>query len=256
MGKPTAAQETVKRTLQHAESFYRRHQAEKAVQTTFGYFTHHPVAPLNEMRLQALLDILEEHSQELRRPLRVLDLACGGGLIACAIAALGHKTLGLDLSCNEIEMAWSFAREEDLRGKFEQADLLESPDWEGQAEQVLGGKPDAVALAYALHHFPRVESFLQRLSAWLDPGTILIVNEENPQSPLFRLKHTVRTWIQKDTDVEASPISRMEKLARIDGLSGGRRASGPGRRSPALVAFFRNAAGHSFSLPKKSEVIS
>jgi 2-polyprenyl-3-methyl-5-hydroxy-6-metoxy-1,4-benzoquinol methylase len=197
-------EQTVKKTLQHAESFYRRHSREKAVGLTYGYFTHHPVAPLNRKRLKILLGILEERSQELKRPLRVLDLACGGGLITCAIATLGHRTLGLDLSHEEIRMARLFAQEETLDGMFEQTDLLADPDWEKRVEETLGGRPDVVTLAYALHHLPpdRIEAFAQRLGKWLGTGSLLLINEENPSSPLFRLKHQVRTLIQKDTEVE------------------------------------------------------
>ena len=36
----------------------------------------------------------------------------------------------------------------------------------------------------------------------LEPGAMVLVNEENPESAIFRLKHQVRTWIQNDTDVE------------------------------------------------------
>jgi hypothetical protein len=59
-----------------------------------------------------------------------------------------------------------------------------------------------VVLAYALHHLPDVEHFLDRLGKWLDPQARLIINEENPKSPLFRIKHLVRGIIQRDTETE------------------------------------------------------
>ena len=132
----------------------------------------------------------------------MLDLGCGGGLITCTIAALGHQALGLDLSEDEVRMARLFATEEALPGKFLRADLLGDSDWEKKSEEILGGKPDLVTLAYALHHLPEVGCVIGRLSRWLEPESLLLVNEENPRSPLFRLKHLVRTWIQKDTEAE------------------------------------------------------
>src|SRR5690606_32555339 len=45
-------------------------------------------------------------------------------------------------------------------------------------------------------------SFLERLSRWLDPGATLVVNEENPWSPAFRVKHVVRGILQGDTEQE------------------------------------------------------
>lgn len=194
-----------KRILAHAAAFLSAHRdQEKAekIGRTYGYFVSHPVASLNRKRLRALLEALQARSATLGRPLRVLDLACGGGLITCAIAELGHRALGIDLDADELRLARSFASERGLAGEFVQMNLLEDADWEKRAEAALGGKPDVVTLAYALHHFPRVEEFVTRISGWLEPGAIVLVNEENPQSPLFRLKHRVRTWIQHDTETE------------------------------------------------------
>src|SRR4051812_19906455 len=120
-------EKALENTISCAASFRRRHQADPAVQLTFGYFTHHPVAPLNRKRLRIMLEAVENRSKQLGRPLRVLDLACGGGLITCAISSLGHTALGLDLSQDEIRLAQLFASEEKLPGKFQQADLLQDP---------------------------------------------------------------------------------------------------------------------------------
>ncbi len=193
---------TVRKVTKAASSFLNRHRDEKGVGATFGYFTRHPVARLNRKRLKILLETLDSRAQALKRNLRVLDLACGGGLITSAVAEMGHRALGLDLSPEEIHLAKLFAQEEKLNGMFLQTDLLKNPDWERTAQEILGGKPDAVTLAYALHHLPEVESFIERLGRWLDPGSLLVINEENPDSPLFRLKHRIRGWIQKDTDTE------------------------------------------------------
>lgn len=190
------------RTLQSAASFLQRHANEKGVSLSYGYFTKHPVAPLNRKRLTMLLKQIQEQSAKLGRPLRILDLACGGGIITCAAAELGHRALGIDLSQEEIRLAKLFAQEERLNGVFLQKDLLLDTSWETTVEEILGGKPDLVILAYALHHLPRVEEFTDRLSKWLAPGAVLLINEENPDAPLFRLKHRVRTWIQKDTEQE------------------------------------------------------
>ena len=188
--------------IKSAAAFLGQHPGEKLAQPTFGYFTRHPVAPLNRKRLTLLLAQLQKRSDLIGRPLRVLDLACGGGLMTCAVAKLGHRALGMDLSNDEIRLAKLFAQEERLDGVFRQADLMKDSTWESIVEQTLGGKPDIVLLAYALHHLPEVELFVERLSRWLSPGAELLINEENPDSPMFRLKHRIRTWIQKDTDVE------------------------------------------------------
>ncbi|MCM2324651.1 MAG: class I SAM-dependent methyltransferase [Oligoflexia bacterium] len=209
------AEEIVNKLAPRIESFFHRHHQDPAVRSTFGYFSSHPVAPLNRKRLLSILQVLQSRGSLLPpvhgappegRPMRVLDLACGGGVITCAIAALGFRAVGVDFSAEELRMARLFAFEETLDGVFLQADLLtETPwesSWEKNVEQTLGGKPDAVVLAYALHHFADPGKLLKRLSAWVQPGTLLVINEENPRSPLFRLKHKVRGLIQHDTETE------------------------------------------------------
>src|SRR5262249_47484931 len=96
---PKAAVEQI---LKRTDAFYRRHETDAAVRRTYGYFTHHPIAPLNRRRLRHLLDDCQVQSEKLKRPLRILDLACGGGLITCAMASMGHRSLGLDLNADEI----------------------------------------------------------------------------------------------------------------------------------------------------------
>ena len=193
--------EIANQTLSFAASFMKNHQSEKGVGPTYGYFTKHPVAPLNRKRLKALLKAVESRSQNYDSKLRILDLACGGGIITCAMASLGHRVLGLDLSADEIRLARLFAQESKLNGIFQQCDLLKE-GWEKSVEETLGGKPDVITFAYALHHLPQLDLFLTRLQAWVTPGTVLIINEENPDSPLFQLKHRIRTWLQKDTEAE------------------------------------------------------
>lgn len=201
-GSPKGAEQAVKRVLKSAESFAERHADDGAISLTYRYFTKHPVAPLNQRRLRALLEAAGQRAAELKRPLRILDLACGGGILTCALASMGHRALGVDLNVSEIRMARMFAQEEKLDGMFLQTDLLADAVWERSAQETLGGKPDIVTLAYALHHLPEITPFLKRLENWLEPPTQLLINEENPSSLLFQLKHRVRTWLQKDTDTE------------------------------------------------------
>jgi 2-polyprenyl-3-methyl-5-hydroxy-6-metoxy-1,4-benzoquinol methylase len=180
-----------------AESFCELHRDNHNVQSTFGYFTHHPFSKLNQKRLSTMMQILKNASPE-----RVLDVACGGGLITNAIASMGINVLGVDINAEEIKLAESFTREQKANAQFLLLDMVTDPNWEKQVEKKLGGKPQAIVLAYALHHLPHVEQFLERLANWVDKDTLLIINEENPLSPSFRAKHVLRTWIHKDTETE------------------------------------------------------
>lgn len=224
---PEGAIRALKRVLRSAETFTQRHQKEPAIFLTYQYFTHHPVARLNQKRLQAILEAVGRRSAELGRPLRILDLACGGGLITCALASMGHRTLGVDLNASEIRMARLFAQEEKLDGMFLQTDLLNDAGWERTAQETLGGKPDIVTLAYALHHLPEISPFLKRLGRWLEAPSQLLINEENPNAPMFRLKHRVRTWIQKDTETEwHRPFEEWKRLIETHGFQVSSRITG------------------------------
>lgn len=197
-----SALQIVKKVTAEAVQFREAHRADPSLAATFGYFTAHPVAPLNHRRLGLILDAVRTLPAPTGRPLRVLDLACGGGLIACALATDGHRVLGIDLNAEEIRVAQLFAGERRLDGMFLRADLEKDAAWEARVDTALAGKPDVVTLAYALHHLPEVGAFLARLSAYLPSGAMLVINEENPAGPLFRVKHWVRAWLQRDTDVE------------------------------------------------------
>jgi 2-polyprenyl-3-methyl-5-hydroxy-6-metoxy-1,4-benzoquinol methylase len=149
-----------------------------------------------------LLKKVQEEATRLNRPLRVLDMCCGAGIITSAIGELGHRAVGVDSNAREIKLARTFAQEELLNGIFLHTDLIHDSLWERTTEEILGGKPDVITLAYALHHIPQVDFFIDRISRWVPSGTLLVINEENPSSPLFQIKHLLRTWIQKDTETE------------------------------------------------------
>jgi 2-polyprenyl-3-methyl-5-hydroxy-6-metoxy-1,4-benzoquinol methylase len=66
-----------------------------------------------------LLNTLLEH----RRPARILDLACGSGRHAVALAQSGHEVIGLDLSPQMIAAATRHAEENDVQVQFHTADM-------------------------------------------------------------------------------------------------------------------------------------
>lgn len=186
---------------------------------TYGYFLRHPVAPLNRRRLEAIVKLM---AQQKSKPSRILDIACGGGLIttALAMAFSSARTLGVDLNPTEIQLAQSFAKTVGSSAQFLQLDVLSSDAWFSTCEQKLGGPPSDIVCAYALHHLPQVDRFLDVLAKKLPAGARVIVNEENPHSPLFRLKHWVRGRIQKDTDTEwHQPLATWRRAFEQRGFS-------------------------------------
>src|ERR1700761_7403055 len=64
-----------------------------------------PMKPLHRMN-PARIGWIEG---QLGRPTRVLDVGCGAGLAAEALARLGHDVLGIDASAEAIEAATAHA---------------------------------------------------------------------------------------------------------------------------------------------------
>ncbi|MHA2426728.1 MAG: class I SAM-dependent methyltransferase [Candidatus Hermodarchaeia archaeon] len=60
---------------------------------------------------------------ENRKPARILDLACGSGRHAVALAQKGHEVIGLDLSPQMIAAATRHAEENDVNVQFHTADM-------------------------------------------------------------------------------------------------------------------------------------
>lgn len=100
---------------------------------------------------------------------RILDLGCGTGLLAAAIAARGASVTGLDRDAAMIEAA---------RARFPASDhpTLEFALGDGEAleEAPLAGPFDAVFSNAALHWMTRPEAVLRGLRALLRPGGRLV----------------------------------------------------------------------------------
>jgi 2-polyprenyl-3-methyl-5-hydroxy-6-metoxy-1,4-benzoquinol methylase len=109
--------------------------------------------------------------------------------------------LGIDADADEIRLGQAFAASLGVQPALKCMDIG-NHDWLSQVEAELGGKPETVVLAYALHHFRDPASLVRQLQGYLEPGSMVVVNEEDLGSWLFRIKHSLRTWIQRDTASE------------------------------------------------------
>lgn len=117
-----------------------------------------------------------------------MDLGCGGGILTQAMASLGHRALGLESNAAALHWAKRFAVEYRLPAAFARGDAQNLESSFALIEDTLGGKPGLVFLGYALHHFSDPEAVLNVLHAWLPTGAALLINEDNPESRLFRIQ--------------------------------------------------------------------
>jgi len=211
---------TVSHLLGAAKKFLQKYNDNPSINVTYGYFICHPFSTLNKLRLKRLASLTDHNSNNLRHPLRILDLACGGGLITSTLAAAGHNCLGIDANPEEIKLATRFCIENQVKANFLSTDLLSDPKWELTAEEILNGKPDLVILAYALHHFSNPSLIISRLGRWIESPCLIVINEENPSSPIFKIKHLLRGWIQNDTYTEwHRPILEWKEMLKTNGFT-------------------------------------
>lgn len=103
---------------------------------------------------------------------RVLDVGCGGGLLAEALAARGARVTGIDLAPGMIEVARLHAAESGLAVDYRVAD----------AEQLAAAAPgafDVVTCMEMLEHVPEPAAMVATLAALVRPGGALFVSTLN-----------------------------------------------------------------------------
>ncbi len=79
---------------------------------------------LTQERLKKEIDFLVKYA-ELDRPLEILDLACGHGRHANALAQLGHKVTGIDITDGFLKVAKEEAKQLNLDVKYIHQDMRE-----------------------------------------------------------------------------------------------------------------------------------
>ncbi len=103
----------IEKTLEIAKEFYLKNKNLDGIENTFGYFTNHIVAGLNKKRLCIILSLLlylRDLQKDVKTSIKILDIACGSGLISRTVAGLGFPTIGIDLNSNEIALAKDFLK--------------------------------------------------------------------------------------------------------------------------------------------------
>lgn len=148
----------------------------------------------------------------------VLDVGCGGGILAEALARAGARVTGLDLAGEALEVARAHAAESGLA-----IDYLELP-----VEQLANERPgafDVVCCLEMLEHVPEPDSVVRACARLVRPGGDVVFStiHRNPKSFLLAIvaAEYLLNLVPRGTHEYARFIrpSELERWAREAGLT-------------------------------------
>ncbi len=137
---------------------------------------------------------IKQHAPDLQG-LRVLDIGCGGGLVAEAMARLGAIVTAIDATESNIKIAIAHAQQSNLNINYQFA----------TAEELVarGETYDVVLALEVIEHVANVDFFLTSISALVSPqGTLFISTINRTMKSLVLAKFAaeyVLNWVPRGT---------------------------------------------------------
>ncbi len=135
-----------------------------------------PLHQINPLRLDWIDGLTPLHGKQ------VIDVGCGGGILAEAMARKGAQVTGIDLAEKSLKVAQLHGLESGISVRYEQ---IATEDM-AQREP---GQFDVVTCMEMLEHVPEPESVVQACSALAKPGGWVVFStlNRNPKSFLFAI---------------------------------------------------------------------
>ncbi len=190
-----------------------------------------PLHKINPVRVRYVRDALAERigrngaDDSPLAGLAILDVGCGGGLLAEPLTRLGASVTGIDPSARNIAVAADHARAMGLRIDYRCASV----------EDLAAGdrRFDAVVALEVVEHVPDMAAFMAALTAVARPDAVLVLATLNRTAKAFALAivgaEYVLGWLPRGTHrwgrfVRPSELSRAleqsgARLSALDGMS-------------------------------------
>ncbi len=129
-----------------------------------------PLHHINPIRIGYIKDKVSAHYGQLHG-ISILDVGCGGGLLAEPLARLGANVTGLDASANNIRTAALHAEQMGVEVDYRCISVEELA--------ASGAQFDVVLAMEVVEHVADVEGFLQACCQLVKPGGLLCVSTLN-----------------------------------------------------------------------------
>lgn len=160
-----------------------------------------PLHMLNPCRLDYIVaQIAAEYGRDLTsalpfKGLRILDIGCGGGLLAEPMARLGADVLGADAAARNIPVAQIHAEQAGLKIDYRHTTA--------EALAAAGEVFDAVLNMEVVEHVADPQTFLTDCQMLLKPGGLMVCStiNRNPKSFMLAIvgAEYVMRWLPKGT---------------------------------------------------------
>lgn len=181
---------------------------------------------VNPWRVPYFVEALGKHFNPGFTHVRLLDIGCGGGVLAEEFACLGCRVTGIDISAKSLAVARAHARSKGLSIEYQTGSATELP--------FDGGSFEAVSCCDVLEHIPEWEQVIAEVGRVLKPNGLFLFDTINRTSQskanfIFGLQEFSFTKLfPKDTHVWEMFITPEELTAalerhnlKVQGMSGG-----------------------------------
>ena len=174
-----------------------------------------PLHRLNPVRLAYIRDQACQHfgcdpqARYSLKGLKILDVGCGGGLLAEPLARMGGLVTGLDASAESITVARAHAKAAKL-----------AIDYRAGSVEEAKGKFDLITALEIIEHVADLDSFIASLTKLLNPNGLLIMSTLNRTAKSFILgivaAEYILGWVPKGTHQWRKFLRPSELVRRLE----------------------------------------
>jgi len=169
--------------------------------------------PFSELALHAEADGMRRTlaAADLAPDMRVLDVACGPGIVACAAAKEAGHVTGTDLTPAMIEQAKARQTREGLSNcAWRVGDATALPFADASFDRVI--------TRYSFHHMPQPIRALKEMARVARPGGKLVVVDATPSAETQKAYDRMET-LRDPSHASALTLEQLRALGRETGLA-------------------------------------